>query len=290
MLVFQDASNTPLYLDAADSDPGYVSFGGTGSSTSKLIGAWVPGMQPSFYPPNCGVKMPANSNIVLHLHYPAGKQGKSDQTKVRFKLNTGAYREIFISPELYHNAPVLQNGPLFIPAIQTKTFIEKYTVPVDASVLDMGPHMHLIGKSIKVYGILPNKDTLKLINIKEWDFHWQGFYPFKTVTKFPKGTILYAEAFYDNTTNNPENPNNPPKDVSLGEGTTDEMMLVYFSYMAYQNGDENINLDTMFYKSGGNFLIELDAKKDIHCSPNPNNGNFSLYIHADAEEKVNIYI
>ncbi|MBI3234367.1 MAG: hypothetical protein HYZ42_10060 [Bacteroidetes bacterium] len=149
VLVFQDLSTVPFYLDNADSDPGYLNFGGTGSNSSKLIGAWVPGMQPTFYPPGMGVKFPANTNIILQIHYPAGKKGQVDQTKVRFKLSTGAYREISISPELYHTAPVLQNGPLYIPANQTKTFVEKYTVPIDVSVLDIGPHMHLIGQSIK---------------------------------------------------------------------------------------------------------------------------------------------
>lgn len=86
-----------------------------------------------------------------------------------------------------------------------------------------------------VYGILPiTKDTLKLIKIDNWDFHWQGFYEFKKIIKIPKGTTLYADSYYDNTTNNSDNPNSPPKDVYLGEATTNEMMLVYFTFTGYQ--------------------------------------------------------
>lgn len=289
VLVFQDLSNTPFTLDAQDPDPGYTNFGGTGSSTSKLIGAWVPGMQPAFYPTGTGVKLPGNCNIVLQIHYPAGKQGKSDQTRVRFKLSSGSYREIAIDAALNHAAPVLQNGPLFIPANQTRTFIEKYTLPADVSILTVGPHMHLIGKSIKVYAVRPGNDTLPLIHITDWDFHWQGFYSLKKVTKLPKGTVLVAEAFYDNTTANPNNPNNPPQNVSLGEATTDEMMLVYFSYMLYRPGDENINLDTTFYQSGIN-MASMASYADMHCFPNPSNNQTELYIHATTSEKVTVSI
>ncbi|MBI3234368.1 MAG: T9SS type A sorting domain-containing protein [Bacteroidetes bacterium] len=101
---------------------------------------------------------------------------------------------------------------------------------------------------------------------------------------------MVAEAFYDNTTNNPDNPSNPPKDVSLGEATTDEMMLVYFSYMAYKAGDENISLDTLFYKTGGNYMIDIDSRKVISCVPNPSHGQTTLNITSDIDEKVNIYV
>ena len=55
--------------------------------------------------------------------------------------------------------------------------------------------------------------------------------------------MLHANAFYDNTVNNPDNPSSPPKTVSAGESTTDEMMLVFFVYTFYQPGDENINME-----------------------------------------------
>lgn len=50
----------------------------------------------------------------------------------------------------------------------------------------------------------------------------------QNITKVPKGTFFYSEVQYDNTADNPHNPSNPPKLVTLGEGTTDEMMLTFF--------------------------------------------------------------
>ncbi|MEO6190469.1 MAG: hypothetical protein ABIO44_09085, partial [Saprospiraceae bacterium] len=139
----------------------------------------------------------------------------------------------------------LLNGPLFIPANTIKTFNAAYTIPNQKiTLLGVAPHMHLIGKSIEVYAEKPSKEVQNLIRITDWNFHWQGSYYFPKPVILTQGTKLVSKAIYDNTNNNPNNPNSPPKLVSLGEKTTDEMMLVYFTYLVYQNGDENIVIDS----------------------------------------------
>ncbi|MBU3676900.1 MAG: T9SS type A sorting domain-containing protein, partial [Chitinophagaceae bacterium] len=127
-----------------------------------------------------------------------------------------------------------------------------YTLPnINISVFGVAPHMHLIGRSIRSYAIAPGTpDTLPLIRIPEWNFKWQGAYYFQKVQKVLGNTKLYAEAFYDNTISNPLNPNNPPQTVNAGENTNDEMMLVYFIYTPYVNGDENIILDSTLLSTG----------------------------------------
>ncbi len=242
VLVYYDTSSVAYQLDAADPGPGYTNFGGSGSSTARLIGAWVPGSMPMYYPSGFGMQLPANAHIILQIHYPQGSNGQADSTKVNFKLSTATLRPLFMDAVLSHGTN-MTNGPLIIPANTTKTFYERYVVPVDVSVLNVAPHMHLIGRSMKVYAIKTGNDTLGLIDIPEWDFHWQGSYDFRKMLHFPVGTVLEAEAFYDNTTANPENPSNPPQLVYAGEGTTDEMMLSFFTYTAYFPGDENIVID-----------------------------------------------
>ena len=87
-----------------------------------------------------------------------------------------------------------------------------------------------------------NQDTIPLISIPSWDFNWQGFFTFPTLTKIPSGYTLHGIASYDNTSANPFNPNDPPQNVTFGEGTTDEMFFVFFDYVLYQGGDELISL------------------------------------------------
>jgi hypothetical protein len=243
VLVYQDVSNTPAMLDAADPGPGYTSFGGTGSNTSVLINGWVPGQRKKVYPGSMGVKIPAGANIVMQVHYPATANGQQDQTNVNIKYTSGTVREVAIAAPLHHSA--LNEGPLIIPANQTRTFTANYQVPAaNITILDVAPHMHLIGKSIKAWAVTPLGVNIPLIDIPEWNFHWQGFYDFRQPLRIPAGSMLYSTATYDNTTANPNNPNSPPQMVTVGEATDDEMMLVYFSYTIHFPGDENIVIDT----------------------------------------------
>ena len=140
---------------------------------------------PKVYPAGMGVKLHANSRIVLQIHYPDGSDGKTDSTKINFKLSTGNLRQIFINPPLNYG-PNLVNGPLRIEPESVKTFQSRYTLPsnvpyLGVSLLDVAPHAHLICKSWLVFATTPQDDTIPLIKINSWDFHWQGFYTNLTV-------------------------------------------------------------------------------------------------------------
>ncbi len=242
VLVFQDTSNAALVLDANDPEPGYSSFGGVGIPGAKLIGAWVPGASAKFTPNNMGIRLPKNAKIILQIHYPESSSGQIDSTRINLLLSDGLMRNLSIEPALNHIS-TLTNGPLFIPANTIKTFHSQYTIPVGVTVLGIGPHAHLICESMRSFAVLPNGDTLKLIDIPQWDFHWQGFYDFRQPVYLPAGTVLHGYATYNNTASNPNNPSFPPQPVFLGEATTDEMMLFYFTYTLYFPGDENIIID-----------------------------------------------
>ncbi len=244
VLIYADTTGTCAALDAATPGPGYLNFGGVGTNDAILMGAWVPGSAPMQYPSGFGVRLPKNADIVLQIHYPSGTAGQLDTTEVHlfFSSTSTGIRNLSIDPVLNYISNI--SPALNIPANTTKSFTEHFQVPFfNMSIFGIFPHMHLLGKTIDCFGVTPAKDTQKYIRINAWDFHWQGFYMFRNVIKVPANTNLYSNAFYDNTTGNPENPNNPPKDVHAGESTTDEMMLNYFIYTAYQPGDENIVID-----------------------------------------------
>jgi len=246
VLVFQDTTGAAADLDNDDPGPGYTSFGGIGTSNAILIGGWVPGSSGSYMPEGMGIRLFKNALIVMQVHYPAGTSGDTDSTRINMMLSSdAAIRPVRLAPILNH-AISLTDGPLHIPANTVKTFHAQFTIPgvSDVTLLSAGPHMHLIGRSIMSYAVTPANDTINFIKINNWDFHWQGSYGFRQPIRVPKGSTLYAEATYDNTSGNRFNPNNPPQDVSLGEATTDEMMLVYFAFLTYETGDENIVIDT----------------------------------------------
>jgi hypothetical protein len=272
--VFYDTTGVSTALDANDPGPGYTSAGGIGTNAAVLLGTWVPGADPIFVPTGMGKRLPPSGKIVIQIHYPHYSSGKSDSTKINFEFTNNIVRNISDAPVLNHSTS-MTDGPLFIPKNTVKTFHQKFLVPMHATILSIGPHGHLLCKSMKAFGVTLAGDTIPLVNIPKWDFHWQGSYDFQKPIKIPFGTTLYSEATYDNTVNNPENPNDPPQDVNVGENTTDEMMLFYFSYLSYVAGDENIVIDTARHKPHHNNCIsrytdiETNVSSIFSIYPNP---------------------
>jgi hypothetical protein len=289
-----------IYVDETGTYPTDTTGGNCGGpQNATLISGYTPGASPLVFPSGAGfklgMKIPSGSNIVFAMHYPEGSFGMLDSTKVIFHFypttETGV-REVFA-------AEPLQNWSLVLPPNQVTNATASYpasgSIPIDLSVLSVFPHMHLVGKQIKAYGLSAIGDTIRYIDIPKWDFHWQDFYFFKHIQKTPLGSTLHAEAVYDNTVNNPNNPNSPPQWVFAGESTTDEMMMVYFHYMYYQPGDELIDLESLM-NLGTESLPSIE-NTGMTAHPNPFNGAvvfddltmkpgtvFSLYIY-DAQGK-----
>jgi len=294
VLLYYDTTGLCASYDKKDPYPGYATGGGgVGNDNAVLIGTWVPGSSYASYPSGFGVRIPKNADIVLQIHYAPGNKNQKDSTAFYMKFSDGktAIRELYIEPVLNHTTNI--NKPLVIPADSVVSFQEKYTLyGVDGTVLGVIPHMHLIGKSMKVYGVGPTNDTLKMINIKDWNFHWQGGYMFRKMMHVKKGYTFYCDAVYDNTTNNTENPNSPPKEVRLGEKTTDEMMLVFFTYTLYQKGDENISLDTTTLVTAiQSPSAVINPNGDFNLFPNPTSSilNIQYDLKSSGRFKVVIY-
>lgn len=251
VLVYYDPTTASYNEDMQDTLAGFSTNGAnTPTESCVLIGGWVPGSQAEKLPSNMAYKIPANSDFVVEIHFAPGHEGDLDSTKINIKYcEVSSPRLVSSEPILYHYWPSLTDGPLKIPANTVQTFHEKSTGLIgygNYSLLAVAPHMHLIGTSWNVYLTSPdNMDTTRLVCIPNWSFHWQLGYMFHNLVHFDATANyhLRAEATYDNTSNNPNNPNDPPVTVVLGEKTTDEMMVVFFTYVEYQPGDEEIILD-----------------------------------------------
>lgn len=243
VLVFQDNTGQAAALDAADIEPGYASFGGIGVDGAKLVGVWAPGASAYFTPPGMGIKLLAGSDIVIQVHYPATSTVQVDSTRINIRLAPpGFQREIALDPILDHVVNIT-DGPLIIAPNVVDTFHAAYTTPVPATITAVAPHSHLLGKSMRAWAVVPGGTVVPIIDIPRWDFRWQGLYSFRRPIHLPQGTTLHCETVYDNTVDNPFNPNDPPNWVWLGEATTNEMMLYYFAWTYGFPSDENIVVD-----------------------------------------------
>jgi hypothetical protein len=99
-----------------------------------------------------------------------------------------------------------------------------------------------LGKSWEIYAVTPANVTIPIIRINDWDFDWQFWYSPEYMIHLPQGSVVHASCIYDNTSANPDNPNDPPEWTFWGESTTEEMFFVPFRYVDYEEGDENIYL------------------------------------------------
>ena len=229
-------------LDQADPKYGYDGFGGFGinESLQNMFPGYVPGQKPIPYPQGLGQILPAGSDLLMQVHYGPSPFPTHDSSTVNIFFKKEPVTRQVTNFIFLPFDPYITNGPFVMWPNTVTTFHCQFTVPVKVSLFAIWPHAHLLGQDFTVYAVHPNGDTTNLIHIPDWDFNWQGSYNFKKYIVLEPGTVLHAYATYDNTVNNPSNPNSPPKFVTWGEKTTDEMLFLPISFVLYSPGDENV--------------------------------------------------
>ena len=267
-IIGMDTTAQASALDAADPGYGYTQFGGFGFTplVDANFAGWVPGAQARFFPAGMGKTLYRRARLLLQIHYGPNAVTQQDSSVINvFFSRSPVTRAITTVPAV--SPAFLTNGPFVIPANQVKTFHFSVPVPADVSVLSVLPHSHLLAKKWKIWAVKPNGDTLKIVKIDDWDFRWQGNYRFPSLVRVPVGSRLEADITYDNTAQNFSNPSSPPRTVTWGENTTDEMLLAYFDVVPYQPGDENLVLATAI-----NQVPRPNARLGLAPVPNPATG------------------
>jgi hypothetical protein len=232
-IIYTDASPTheARALAAKESDGAYTCYGGPGLPQAGMMAGWAPGVTAKRLPEGIARVVPKGADLIVQIHYHPDGKPETDKTEIGVYLQKGA-----VSKQLF-SIPVLQRA-LYIPAGDSHFRVAtSFTTPIDLEVTSVAPHMHLLGREMKVTATLPSGEVRPMVWIKDWDFNWQGSYIFKEPMQLPKGTRFDVEAFYDNSTGNPRNPANPPKTVSWGEATTDEMCIAFIGYMTPRPSD-----------------------------------------------------
>jgi hypothetical protein len=282
-----DTTSRGEVRDAQDPGYGYTSFGGFGFTTVEdNFAGWVPGNQVRFYPNGLGKRMYRHARLLVQVHYGPTSVPQTDSSVVNIFFSRQPVQRYVSTQPVIQPVFGLTNGPFIIPAGQVKTFHYSWQVPQQVSLLSVLPHSHLLGKSWKIWAIQPGGDTIRLLKIDDWNFRWQGNYRFPTMQRIPAGSRLEADITYDNTVNNPRQPNSPPKQVTWGENTSDEMLVAFFDIVPYRAGDEAVALATraavpVGTSTGSEFLLhpnpaELGAATASFSLPLP--GPVSLRI------------
>jgi peroxiredoxin len=224
---------------ALDRGPGYSVTMGVGFVPQGGVGGWAPGQVPRYLPDGYGYFLPKGADVVMQVHYHRNGRLEKDRTQV------GLY---FAKKK---DCKPIQGGTLFGSQGGIGALRLFFSIPAgaehfkltgeawakdDCTLFVITPHMHVLGKEIKVTLTPPAGKAQTVLAIKEWDYNWQESYAFKEPLRVPAGSRLEVEAYYDNSEGNPNNPFSPPRLVTFGEQTTNEMCFVFLGGTSAQRG------------------------------------------------------
>ena len=213
--------------DAADPGPGYDSpFPGNvpGFRSAGVLGGWIPGHVPWTLPEGVGNRLPKGADIVFEVHYVTTGKPEKDRSRFGLRFVKGPVKKRLVLGEVSARRVRIPAGAK-AQTVETSEFVRE-----DITLLSITPHMHLLGRSMTVTAVFPDGTERRLVHVPDWNFNWQLSYRYKEPVKLPNGTRIDLLAVYDNSADNPYNPNRPPKDVREGESTSDEMCNAFVAY------------------------------------------------------------
>ena len=227
-------------VDGIDGRPGFGGIGAVGAFTDRTdspgLGGWAPGSQPAMFPEGLVSRLPKGSDFLVQVHFhPSGKV-ESEKSLIGIYFSDNAAQKDFLSvlvPAVFGFGA----GIDIPPGEKQFTIKDSFTLPGDAKVYAAFAHAHYLAKEMKAEATLPDGSKQPLIWIRDWDFNWQDRYTYKRPFLLPKGTRLDVTLTYDNSSDNPRNPINPPRRAIFGEQSLDEMGTVGFEVEVMRKGD-----------------------------------------------------
>lgn len=209
----------PVHDDAcALPDGGSAMPGNLTSGRRPLIHSFAPGSRGDVWPEGTAIQMPADSELMLQLHYVTTDTVEKDRSSVGLIFAKERPKQIV-------EQQWVQNYYFKIPA-QARSHEARacHTFKKDVEIRALGPHMHLRGKDMELKAFAPGSGAETLIRVPAYDFNWQTTYVLKEPKLLRAGTRLEVTAHFDNSANNPFNPD-PAAEVRWGDPTTDEMLI-----------------------------------------------------------------
>jgi hypothetical protein len=214
--------------DAADPEPGYQCFGGPGGEVgdgfSSLGGAWAPGGGAIQFPANTGLQLVGGRKLVVQMHYNTLHGEGTDRTAIDMAIGRDGVQPIIflpfgptdfeLSPNSAEELVELEGGLLSSSPPGMGGGGMGGTIPSGFELIGMFPHMHGLGTSIQ----LERADGSCLIDVPEWDYHWQLTYFLDSSQTLGLTDELRVRCGFDTRGVN--------QSVTWGEGSLDEMCAV----------------------------------------------------------------
>ena len=203
--------------------PGHKRFEGEDDERTGFFAAYVPGNNHIIYPDGFAKLLPANTKVRFQIHYTPNGTATQDQVRLGLLFAKEPPRHIVKVAGIVDHRINIPPGAEHHPETGT------IPVPMDVKLLALNPHMHVRGSAFRYEVALPDGTLRTLLEVPRYDFNWQVSCRYAEPPTIPGGSIIRATGWFDNSTNNPANPD-PTKTVRWGLQTTEEMMIGYVEY------------------------------------------------------------
>jgi Tfp pilus assembly protein PilF len=235
---------------------------------------WKPGTVPYLEPDGMALRLDKGTDLILNTHMQPS--GKPDVIQPSIGL--------YFTPQPATKLPMLlqleDDVKLDIPPGQKDFLVtDEFTLPVDVDLLAIYPHAHYLGKDIQASATVPDGTTKTLIHIPLWNLNWQAVYRYSEPVFLPKGTTVALRYVYDNSEDNPLNPNYPPVRVRAGNRSSDEMCHLWLQVLPIH-----------FDAAGGDprrLLQEALARHNVEKNPADFEAHYNLAAMLQARSQVN---
>jgi tetratricopeptide (TPR) repeat protein len=215
--ILLDSTQQSRRLEGEDGQPGFGGMNVPAKFPPGHLLTWTPGKIPAREPAGLAWVLEKDADVVLQIHMQ--RTGKEEL--IRPSLG------FYFTDQPPSKSPCrigLLSELIDIPAGQKDYVVERtFELPADADVLAVLPHLHYLGKELQGYAMLPDGQKQWLLWIRQWDFNWQSEFRYRQPVFLPQGSIIYMRYTYDNSEENPRNPNHPARHVSYGPQSVDEM-------------------------------------------------------------------
>jgi hypothetical protein len=216
--------------------PGAATGRQAGTDVGGGFNCYVPGRTADDYRPfGAGKLVPAGSDISFQVHYtPIGKE-VVDRPLIGFTVADRPPAKRWMSYGIVGGGNSFAIPPNE-PNYKSPPFDLEFLA--DAELVEFMPHMHVRGKDMTYHLVYPDGRDEIVLSVPKYDFNWQLLYHPAKPLRVLKGTKMYVEAHYDNSTANRANPN-PNRTVYLGRMTWEEMMAPFFGVLIDSDTDPN---------------------------------------------------
>jgi hypothetical protein len=187
---------------------------------ADILLVYAPGSSPDNWPEGMAKFVPAGSDLVFQMHYMAHGHATTDQSSIGIIFASQPPKQRVLTLQLTNDRFVIP------PGVDDYRVEVHGSLPNDAILLSFFPHMHLRGKRFEYNILRADKSAEPLLRVN-YNFYWQLSYRLAQPLPLPAGTVLQAVAWYDNSKDNPHNPD-PGAAVRWGDQTYDEMMVGFF--------------------------------------------------------------